>query len=289
MRELTIKRDKTFVACLAKMKVYIEDYTAQDLIINGTPCRKLGTLKNGEEKTFVIHENEAKVYVIADKLSKNFNNDYYTIPAGYEKIYLSGKNKYNPVTGNPFRFDGVANEDVVQNRKKGLRIGIIILAISAIIGFCIGFFGSFFDKPEPKVFTYDEFSITLTDEFHESEYEGYTTIYDSSKCAVFVLEEDIAQLVDAGALEKDASLEDYCHLLIDVNGLGEEFKPETYEDLMYFSYNWLNPETNKNYTYVSFVYETEDSFWLVQFTYPEEDASEIEPTVLEWAKSVTLS
>ncbi len=289
MRELTIKREKTFVACLAKMKVYIEDYTAQDLVINGTPCRKLGTLKNGEEKTFVIHENEAKVYVIGDKLSKNFCNDFYTIPAGYEKIYLSGKNKYNPVTGNPFRFDGVASEDVVQNRKKGLRIGIAILVASIVFGFCLGFFGSFFDTANPKLFTYDEFSITLTDEFTEGEYEGYTTIYDSSKCAVFVLEEDIAQLVDAGALEKDASLEDYCQLLIDVNGLDEEIKPETYEDLMYFSYNWLNPETNKNYTYVSFVYETEASFWLVQFTYPEEDASEIEPTVLEWAKSVTLS
>ena len=288
MRELTIKREKSFVGCLGKMKVYIEDYTAQDLVINGIPCRKLGTLKNGEEKTFVVHEYQARVYVIGDKLSKNFCNDFYTIPAGYENIYLSGKNKYNPLTGNPFRFDGVANEDVIQNRKKGSRIGIAILVASIVIGFCLGFFGSFFDTANPKLFTYDEFSITLTDEFTEGEYEGFTKVYESWECAVFVIEEDITQLIDAGSLEADASLEDYCQLVIDVNGLGEEIKPETYEDLIYYSYNWTNPESNKNYTYTSFVYESEESFWIVQFAYPEEDAAEIEPTVIEWAKSVTL-
>ena len=60
MRNLTIKRNKTFVACLAKMKVYIEDASANDLTINGIPCRKLGDLKNGEEKNFSIGENAAK-------------------------------------------------------------------------------------------------------------------------------------------------------------------------------------------------------------------------------------
>ncbi|MBQ9745983.1 MAG: hypothetical protein IJW21_04100, partial [Clostridia bacterium] len=70
MRKLTIKRAKTYVACLAKMNVYIEDENNYDLIINNSPCRKLGTLKNGEEKTFEISEASARVFVIADKLSE---------------------------------------------------------------------------------------------------------------------------------------------------------------------------------------------------------------------------
>ena len=49
MRLLTMKRAKRYVACLVKMKVFIEDPTG-DTMINGTPCRKLGELKNGEEK-----------------------------------------------------------------------------------------------------------------------------------------------------------------------------------------------------------------------------------------------
>ena len=50
MRTLTIKRAKSFVACLAKMKVYVEDPTSREIVINNVPCRKLGDLKNGEEK-----------------------------------------------------------------------------------------------------------------------------------------------------------------------------------------------------------------------------------------------
>lgn len=55
MRLLTMKRAKRYVACLVKMKVFIEDPTG-DTMINGTPCRKLGELKNGEEKAFEISE-----------------------------------------------------------------------------------------------------------------------------------------------------------------------------------------------------------------------------------------
>ena len=71
MRNLTIKREKSFVGSLAKMKVYIEDPTSNEISINDIPCRKIGDLKNGEEKTFQIDEQEVKIYVIGDKLSKN--------------------------------------------------------------------------------------------------------------------------------------------------------------------------------------------------------------------------
>ena len=66
MRLLTMKRAKRYVACLVKMKVFIED-PAGDTMINGTPCRKLGELKNGEEKAFEISEQSAKVFVIDDQ------------------------------------------------------------------------------------------------------------------------------------------------------------------------------------------------------------------------------
>lgn len=52
MRNLTIKRAKSFVGCLAKMKIYIEDPAAGDTEIGGVSCRRLGELKNGEERPF---------------------------------------------------------------------------------------------------------------------------------------------------------------------------------------------------------------------------------------------
>ena len=85
MRNLTIKRQKSFVACLGKMKVYIEDPMANDLVIKGVYCRKLGDLKNGEEKTFQIGDNAAKVFVIADALSKDFCNEFILIFKPYNK------------------------------------------------------------------------------------------------------------------------------------------------------------------------------------------------------------
>ena len=91
MRKLTIKRTKSFVACLMKMKVYIEDHVAGEIFINNIPCRKIGEIKSGEEKTFEIGDQPAKVFVIADKLSKNYCNEFYEIPGGQEDIYLSGK------------------------------------------------------------------------------------------------------------------------------------------------------------------------------------------------------
>lgn len=117
MRNLTMERVKSFVGSLAKMKVYIEDPFSNELVINNVPCRKLGELKNGETQTFEIGEEAAKVFVIADKISRNFCNDYYEIPAGQENVFLSGKNKFNLATGNAFRFDNNENTHTLGNRR----------------------------------------------------------------------------------------------------------------------------------------------------------------------------
>ena len=77
MRELTITRRKTVVGCAGKLKVYIEDPSAVELIINNSPCRMLGTLRNGETKQFSIPEEACKIFVIAGKMSRNYCFDYY--------------------------------------------------------------------------------------------------------------------------------------------------------------------------------------------------------------------
>lgn len=139
MRTLTIKRAKSFVACLAKMKVYVEDPTSREIVINNVPCRKLGDLKNGEEKAFSIDEGAVKVFVIADKLSKNYCNEYYQLREGQEDVFLSGKNCFNPATGNAFRFDHNDNDEVIANRQRNTIKGIVILIVAAIVGAIIGY------------------------------------------------------------------------------------------------------------------------------------------------------
>ena len=54
MRTVTIKREKSFVGCLATLKVYIEDPESNGITIGGVPCRKLCTFKNGEVAAFEV-------------------------------------------------------------------------------------------------------------------------------------------------------------------------------------------------------------------------------------------
>lgn len=139
MRTLTIKRKKTFVASLCKMKVYIESFDGTGTEINGVYCRKLGELKNGEEASFQIGDESAKVFVIADSLSKNYCNDCYQIPEGTEDIALCGQNKFNLGTGNAFVFENNNTPEALENRKHNKRKGFIILIVVFIVSFIVGF------------------------------------------------------------------------------------------------------------------------------------------------------
>ncbi len=284
MRKLTIKRAKHFVACLSAMKVYIEDSTAKDLTINGVTCRKLGTLKNGEEKTFEIGCEAAKVFVIADKLSKGYCNEYYSLPGGEEDIALTGKNEFNPATGNAFRFDSVTDKDVLANRRKGTSKGIIVLALALVIGFIVGFaisagsviaslWGS---SSKEQTFSSGGMTITLTAAFEEVEYEGYTACYDSKKVAVFALKEDFSVL---DGLE-DYTVFEYGQLVLETNEVNLPLK--SVDNLTFFEY------TESGYTYCAFVFKADDAFWLVQFATPESDAEEYQTKIFKWAKTITF-
>ena len=288
MRNLTIKRTKSFVGCLAKMKIYIEDTTSSEMLINDTPCRKIGDLKNGEEKTFQIGEQEAKVFVIADKLSKNYCNEYYQLSEGQEDIFLSGKNRFNPANGNAFRFDNNESEEIVANRKQGARKGLLILIVAAVVGAVAGYTitsGLFSNKtPDVKTFSSNGMTITLTDEFRETDIENYTVAYDSKNVAVFALKEAFTLADGFG----DYTLEQYADLVIQANNLSST-EIKTADGLTRFEYNFTNPETNDSYKYFSYVYKTNDAFWLIQFATLNENVDGYAQQITDWAKSVEFS
>ena len=287
MRNLTIKRAKSFVACLVKMKIYIEDPTAAELYISGTPCRKLGNLKNGKEVTFQIGDAAARIYVIADTASKDYCNEYYQLPEGQEDIVLTGKNKFNPAAGNPFRFDNNTSQGVQAQRKKNSKIGTIVLIVAAVLGGIIGFFfgygGLSTKAPEPKTFVTGGMSITLTDAFQKMAVDGYDAAYDSRNVAVFALKEPLS-LVEGFA---DYGLTDYAELLLEVNNQTDK-EIKTQQGRTYFDYSYQNPETEALYHYYTYVYKTEDAFWAVQFALLESDVPAFADQITQWAASVTF-
>lgn len=291
MRNLTVKRTKSFVACLAKMKIYIEDPVQGSVIINGVPCVKLGDLKNGEEKTFQIGDEAAKVFVIADRLSKGYCNEFYQLPAGQEDIFLSGKNCFNPASGNAFRFDNNNAPEVIENRKRSTRRGLIVFIVAIIVGGMIGFasgiIGFFVGyEPEPESFSAEGINIMLTEEFvrvtDEEQVGGFTVVYDSRDVAVFALEEAFA---DYPGID-NYTLRAYGDLVIKNNSLTSELKNDG--DLLFFEYDSTDPDTGKTARYYAYVYEADDAFWLVQFATLVEDADEYAPKIREWAASVSF-
>ena len=65
-------------------------------------------------------------------------------------------------------------------------------------------------------------------------------------------------------------------------------KIEDKEGLIGFEYEFTNPDTKDIYKYFSFVYKSNDAFWLVQFATLTENVDEYRAQILEWAKTVSF-
>ena len=280
MRNLVITRNKSFVACLTAMKVYIEDPASPEMTISGIPCRLLGKIKNGEQKVFTVDEEAHRIFVIPGQMSKSITCDSYPLPAGTEDVYLTGKNHYNPIAGNPFYFDGNTDPVALATRKKGKRIGAVIIVCAALAGLAVGFFLNWKPAPKEKVFTCDDMQITLTDEFAETEYFGFKTVYKSPATAVFVLKESFSDY----PILRNLTLEEYCQAVIEANK--RTAAVETEDGLTYFEYEATID--GEECHYFSVVYRTEDAFWLVQFATKSQNLSKLRPTFIKWAQSVVF-
>jgi len=293
MRKLSILRTKSFVGCLAKMKIYIEDPSSDELMINGTPCRKLGVIKNGETKEFEIGDEASKVFVIADKLSKNYCNEFYALPEGSDDIYLSGKNHYNPAGGNPFLFDANNTEETKANRKKNTRRGAVILIAAVIVGIVIGLLPTIISLFEgrdnggnaEKVFTAEEMSITLTEEFQKLRSNDFVGLYESDDMLVLVSKDLRADVVS----ENITTAEQYGEYILSLNEMNDEIGKNS-SGVLYFEYEAADVEDESLvYSYVAYLYESDDAFWMVQFAIDKADYAELFDVLDGYANTVTFS
>ncbi len=296
MRQLTITRDKSFAACLAKMKIYIEDASANELTIDNTPCRRLGTVKNGESVTFTIGEEATRVYVIADRLSKNLCHDRYDLPAGQEDITLTGRNYFNLASGNAFVFDLNNRPDIAKARHRRMIVGfcvlLAILVVSSLIGsFIGGVIGGMLAPSSapahtsaPKTFSSNGMTVTLTDGFRETEAEGFTVAYESRDVAVLALKESFDQAEGFG----DLTLREYTDLITYYNG-AENATIRTVGEALSFDREAVHPDTAVTYHYTNYTYKTADAFWLIQFAVNAEDIDTYASLFDEWAASIRFT
>lgn len=289
MRYLTIYRHKSFVGGFSKQKIYIEDPTSTEIKIQGIPCRKIGTLKNGEQQSFEIHDQGLRIHIIADKLSKDYSSDFYEVLPGTENVALSGKCCYNPFNGNAFRFDGVPTEEMKQRRKKATLRGVSVFAFIFIIFFAVGFAAGF-NSNAPKEIEFRDMSVTLTDSFKKETdaqaSEKYDVAYATNHVVFMALEESFE---DAPFLE-GLTVDDYADACIFVNKLSDTSKVKHSGDLTYFTYEKdapLNGDT-VNCTYFAFTFKEDDAFWLIQFAVKTNELGQYEDDIFGWANTITF-
>lgn len=285
MRYLTIERKKSLAACLTTFQVYIEDPQADDLEIGGVQCRKLGTLKNGEKSNFRISESAARVYVIADKLSKEFCSACYQLPAGPESITVSGKCVLSPATGNAFRFDGVDPAVDQKKRKKAILISTIALAVAVIAAVVIIVIASIEPKAEPYTYYIDDMQITLTQDFTEFDAKGYERAYDSEHVALMVLQEEFT-LMEGLA---DYTIIEYGELVLGNNPNTAHNGLQTKEGVLYFEYETVNQQDGENYHYIVTMYKGPDAFWMIQYIVNANEVSRYRDDIFKWASSVQFN
>ena len=285
MRDLTIRRRKVFVGCLAKLKVYVEDPYSSEIRIGNTPCRFLGRLKNGETQTFQVGDEAVKIYVIADKLSKEYSNEYYQLPEGTEDILLEGQVKLSP-GNNMFRFDNNNSEGIQEKRKKGSRTGIILLIGAIVLGAAVGTqIPGLIQKAKdskPKQFSAEGMTITLTEAFKSTQISDFTSCYESKEVLVMNTKQSFAEIPGL----KNMTLEEYRTALTANVQADREMKD--YGGIPGFEYDYTSPDYKESYHYRVYLFKTDDAFWIVEFATRQNKFSSWEAKIGEWAKTVTF-
>lgn len=286
MRNLTVKRHKSFVGCLMAYQVYIEvdEPDSAELTIGGVPCKKLGVLKNDDTQVFCVDEKEARLFVIGDRMSREICNDFVRIPAGEEDVFLSGRPHLNPANGNAFRFDGSASEETEASRKRGIWIGVAVLCIAAVIGFLIGVIPHLLlGRETAKAFSAGNLTITLTSGFERTDaLENQTAAFVSDRVGVVISEEKFA--VYEGL--EFYTLEAYALLSKEAN---PQIDSELKQENGFTYYEYTATIEGDAISYITFYRKSGDAFWAVTFFTRESDYRALRPQLFAYAKSIIFS
>ena len=281
MRNLTIQRQKALAACAVKDKIYVED-PAGDMNIDGTTCRKLGEVKNGETVNLLISDYEQRIFLIQDTVSKDWCYEVYPIPAGNTDLFLVGKHHYNPFKGNPFRLHFLPSPVAQNARKKNGKRTIWIMIGAAILGGLIGFLSNY-EPPasnEPKTFRDEGMSIVLTEGFKTTSVDGYNFAFEARDAIVFGLKEPFTLMEGF----ENYTVEEYGQLIIDNNEMDSQL--QTKDGITYLTYT--GDVDGTQYHYTAYLYKAGDAFWMIQFATTAENAPGMEAQIHQWASSVTF-
>ena len=284
MRNLTIKRLSSWAGKLGKIKIYIEDPANPQLKINNVPCRVLGTLKDGEEKTFEIPTEPVRIFAIPGKMTKGLSNDYIHIGPGEEDYFVTGRVRFLRNGFASFYFDGDVGSESRANRDKVVKRGWIVNVCGFVIGFALAFGLAFGLGNTGKTFSEDGLSINLPYGFYEQNQLFYTACYASDDAVVITLKEPFYSIKGAGYSPESMTPSDYARIVKNNNNLSTPI--QTKDGLSYFEWTAKHPSQNVDFSYMGVAFKSDDAFWLVQFGTYSYLYDGYKDDFFKWAKSV---
>lgn len=159
--------------------------------------------------------------------------------------------------------------------KKKISLILVLTFITAILGGCSG---------NPKNFTSQELTITLTDEFKPEKRSGFD-IYLSSENVVFSAVQETSQELELAGYEI-SSLNDYCSEILTLNKMSKDslISRNNY-------YYFVNSATvdGAKYTYVHCLFSFGESYWVCEFVCKSKHYNRLKDDIMNWADSITFS
>ena len=134
-----------------------------------------------------------------------------------------------------------------------------------------------------RVFRVAEMEISLDESFAQAPVQGLEACYTSEHVDVFVLREDFSL---AEGL-RDQSLLQYGAAVVAGNEQAQGAAVTEKNGLTYFEY--AGEEGGVRFVLLSYLYKSENAFWVVQFATPEAKRAYLEDSVEAWAKSVRFT
>lgn len=113
--------------------------------------------------------------------------------------------------------------------------------------------------PSPATHTFDNLCITLNSDYIESNQEQYTFFFSSADSICIGQKENKSDISSTGITVN--SLSEYASLIMGNTGINSE--PVTHGQGLY--YEWEKNVNETAYSYIAYVIDTGDSYWVIQF------------------------
>ena len=218
---------------------------------------------------------------IADKITKGICNDFYTIPAGKGNIAISGKNQLNLFNLNSFIFNGAPTREMARNRQYNKTLGGIIFACLVVIGIVLGLIFGLANNGK-KTFEYDNMKITLTEDFAETDVNGWEFCFASKDATIFGRKETVKDY----PLLENFSLNEYSKLVLSNTKIDSSVELKKHNDYYYFAYVSNNVGGKGDVMYYAIMFDAPDGFMIINFSCLAEKVEELAPQIFDWADSV---